>query len=178
MFPPIIQATIVSSSISIFASTLIIISYIYLKAYHPNKANRVSLRCVFLSSIMNLVNSSFDIFTLQQYSGTSLCKVSATITMVTRVMGATFLALVGINLVLVFVFNVVYTAKQLERIYYPCAAAFGFITAVVPIYDQLQSHKDLGYSDLYRCYYYTYYHRLFDSNNLLWVCIKHISYFL
>ncbi|KAG2235736.1 hypothetical protein BDF21DRAFT_452187 [Thamnidium elegans] len=168
-YPEIIKAAIITSSISIFACILIILSYIYLKAYHPNKANRVSLRCVFLASIMNLINSIFNIFILLQSGNTTLCKASSTVTMFSRVMGDAFLTIVGINLVLVFVFNVAYTANQLEWIYYPGTLIFGLLTSIVPIVDLFRSHGRTDYAHYYTCYYYTYYHRLFDESDLLWI---------
>lgn len=172
-YPEIIKAAVITSSISIFSCILIILSYIYLKTYHSNKANRVSLRCVFLASIMNLINSTFNIFTLLQCGNTTLCKASSVVTMFSRVMGAAFLTIVGINLVLVFVFNVAYTANQLERIYYPGTLLFGLITAILPIVDLFKNHNEkTEYSHYYSCYHYTYYHRLFDKSDLLWVSFR------
>lgn len=171
-YPEIIKTAVIASSISIFACVLIILSYIYLNAYHSSKANRVSLRCVFLASIMNLINSLCNVLILLQSSNTTLCKVSSTVTMFSRVMGAAFLTIVGVNLVLVFVFNVAYTAKQLEWMYYPGTLLFGIITAIVPIVDLFENHNEIEYAHYYTCYYYTYYHRLFDTSDLLWVSFK------
>lgn len=171
-YPEIINAAAIASSISIFACILIILSYIYLNVYHSHKANRVSLRCVFLASIMNLINSLCNVLTLLQSGNTPLCKASATITMFSRVMGAAFLTIVGINLVLVFVLNVPYTANQLEWIYYPGALLFGIITAIAPIFDLFQDYSETEYAHYYTCYYYTYYHRLFDKSDLLWVSFR------
>ncbi|GAA5797559.1 hypothetical protein HPULCUR_002947 [Helicostylum pulchrum] len=101
---------------------------------------------------------------------TTLCKASSVVTMFSRVMGAAFLTIVGINLVLVFVFNVAYTANQLERIYYPGTLLFGLITAILPIVDLFKNHNEkTEYSHYYSCYHYTYYHRLFDKSDLLWI---------
>ncbi|KAI9356102.1 hypothetical protein BD770DRAFT_411446 [Pilaira anomala] len=168
-FPEFIKGIVISSTISILCSLLIIISYIYVKSHDPQKIDRVSLRCVFASSVMNLLNSALDITTTQIYSGSTLCKTTATITMFARIMCSIFLTLVGINLVLVFVLNIPYTPQELERVYYPVAFLYGIIASIVPIIYQTQTHPNIHYAKNYRCYYYAYYHRIFDRNNMLWI---------
>lgn len=173
-FPEFIRGIVIASAISILCSLLIIISYIYVKAHDPKKIDRISLRCVFASSVMNLLNSALDITTTQIYSGSTLCKTTATITMFARIMCSIFLTLVGINLVLVFVLNVPYSPHELERVYYPMAFLYGLIASIVPIIYQTQTHPNCHYSKYYRCYYYAYYHRIFDKNNMLWVNSIHV----
>jgi len=120
-----------------------------------------------MASIMNLINSIFDIIIALIYGDTSLCRASAIVAMFTRVMSAVFLALVGINLVLVFVCNIQTSANRLEYIYYPSAFLYGLVTIVVPIVessdDMLSTRNDL------RCYYFVHYYQFFGHSSLLWV---------
>ncbi|KAG1113913.1 hypothetical protein G6F42_014334 [Rhizopus arrhizus] len=116
---------------------------------------------------MNLINSIFDIIIALIYGDTSLCRASAIVAMFTRVMSAVFLALVGINLVLVFVCNIQKSANRLEYIYYPSAFLYGLVTIVVPIVessdDMLSTRNDL------RCYYFVHYYQFFGHSSLLWM---------
>jgi hypothetical protein len=101
------------------------------------------------------------------YGDSTSCKASAVITMFAMVMSATFLTLVGVNLVMVFVFDVKYSPSQLECAYYLCALVYGLITISVPIYKE--SIAGFDYDTNYRCYYYVNYYQLNGQGTLLWV---------
>ncbi|KAL9540746.1 hypothetical protein MBANPS3_009513 [Mucor bainieri] len=163
----LLKACCATSAVSVLSSLIISICYLHLRVSQPEKANRVSLRCVFLASIMNLINSVFDIVIVLIYGDTYVCRASAIVAMFTRVMSVVFLALVGINLVLVFVCNVGTSAKRLEYIYYPSAFVYGLITITVPIVessdDVLSARADL------RCYYFIHYYRFLGHSSLLWM---------
>ncbi|CEP16578.1 hypothetical protein [Parasitella parasitica] len=150
-----------------FCSLLITITYIHFRISRPDEANRVSLRCVFMASLMNLINSIFDIAIVLIVGDTYACRASAMISMLTRVMSAVFLTLVGVNLVLVFVCNVNASARRLERIYYPSAFAYGLLTITMPIVessdDVLSPNTDL------RCYYYIHYYQFLGHSSMLWM---------
>ncbi|CAO0789517.1 unnamed protein product [Mucor circinelloides] len=162
-----LKACYATCAISMLCSLIIAVSYLHLRVSQPDRANRVSLRCVFMASIMNLINSIFDIIIALIYGDTSLCRASAIVAMFTRVMSAVFLALVGINLVLVFVCNIQTSANRLEYIYYPSAFLYGLVTIVVPIVessdDMLSTRNDL------RCYYFVHYYQFFGHSSLLWM---------
>lgn len=163
----LLKACCATSAISMLSSLIIIICYLHLRMSHPDKANRVSLRCVFIASIMNFINSIFDIVVVLIYGDTYICRASAIVAMFTRVMSAVFLALVGINLVLVFVCTVNTSAKRLEYVYYPSAFVYGIITIAIPIAvssdDVLSDRTDL------RCYYFIHYYQFLGHSSLLWV---------
>lgn len=167
-FPEMVTATVVTSVISIIATLSIIASYIYVRYNNPSKADRVSLRCVFMSSIMNLINSIFDICTILKDGDNVFCKTTSIITMFTTIMGVIFLTLVGINLILVFVFKVKNSVRELECIYYSVAVLYALIAISVPI--SLRAHEETQeIVKNYRCYYYIYYYQFFDQSSLLWV---------
>ncbi|KAG2197620.1 hypothetical protein INT47_006683 [Mucor saturninus] len=175
-FPEMVTATIVSSVISIVATIAIIAAYIYVRLNNPGKADRVSLRCVFLSSLMNLINSIFDICTILKDGDTAFCRATSIITLFTRIMGVIFLTLVGINLILVFVFKVKTNVRELESIYYCVAVLYGLVTISVPI--SLQSHEKADeIVKNYRCYYYIYYDQFFDHTSFLWTWFYSFLFF-
>lgn len=162
----LIKAAVATSSISLISSFLIAIAFIYLQLKHPERANRISLRCVFCASIMNLIYNVFNLGIMLTYGDTVFCKVSSIVNLFSQTMSGAFLTLVGINLVLVFVLNVHYTARQLERFYYPGAFIYGLVAISVPI---SQIYDD-GYSDQnYRCYYFVSYYQVFGHTNIFWV---------
>lgn len=169
------KATIATTIISMLSSILIIVHYILMRYKEPEKANRVSIRCVFSASWMNLIDSIFDLCTILVIGDTAFCKSSAIITMFARVMSSTLLSLVGVNLVLVFVINVKgSTARHLEWGYYLGAFIYALITISVPIYEEVKSSLDPE-SPL-RCYYHIYYYQVLGHSSLLWVCFPVLSY--
>lgn len=169
-FPEMVLATVITSVISIIATVAIISAYVYIRLNNPAKANRVSLRCVFLSSVMNLINSIFDICTILKDGDTAFCRATSIITLFTRIMGVIFLTLVGVNLILVFVFKVKTNVRELECIYYCVAVLYGLVSISVPISLQSQEKADEIVKN-YRCYYYIYYDQFFDHSSFLWVSI-------
>lgn len=162
----LIKAAIATSSISLLSSLCITIAFIYLHLKQPDRANRVSLRCVFSASLMNLMYTAFNLGIMLAFGDTLFCKVSSILNIFSQIMSGAFLTIVGINLVLVFVLNVHYTAKQLERFYYPGAFVYGLIAVSVPI---SQIIDDKYYSQPYRCYYFVNYYQLFGNTNLFWM---------
>jgi Na+-transporting NADH:ubiquinone oxidoreductase subunit NqrB len=161
--------TIVASSLSMVSSLLVIISYLYLTKYNASKAKRVSLRCVFMACVMNLMNAIFDITSVIGRGDTPYCRASNMIIMFGGAMCATFLAIVGINLVLVFVINVKISASKLERVYYPCGILYGLFTLAVPIYETARDPQAGGSEFL--CYYYINYYQFDGHITLAWVCL-------
>lgn len=172
-YDKLLKARCAASAVSVLSSLIIVICYLHLRVSRPDKANRVSLRCVFMASIMNLINSVFDIVIVLIHGDTYICRASAILAMLTRAMSAVFLTLVGINLVLVFVCNVDTLAKRLEYIYYPGACVYGLVTIVVPIVEF--SKDDLSTSTDFRCYYFIHYYQFLGHGSLLWVSSSFIK---
>jgi hypothetical protein len=170
----LLHATVATSAISILCSLLIIVIYLYFRMNSTSKANRLSLRCVFSASLMNLINAMFDIVIVLLYGDTAICRASTVITMFTRVMSASFLALVGLNLVLVFVLDVPTSTKATEWYYYIGAIVYGVATISVPIYEEAQDTFSANLT--YNCYYYVHFHQMKGQNTLLWVTILQKSF--
>ncbi|GAN07384.1 hypothetical protein MAM1_0159d06881 [Mucor ambiguus] len=147
------QVTLALSSLSLVFSTLIIAVYIYMLMYHRKQANRVSLRCVFLCSVADLLNATLSICITNQRGDSQFCRASSVIIEFANIWSATLLTLVGLNLVLIFVVNVK-RRDLLEKLYYPCAVAYTFAGVAMPIHQQ--ATKNLRPFEHYSCWYLKY----------------------
>lgn len=172
-YESLVKAAIASSAISMLSSLFIILFYMILRRYNPAKTNRVSLRCVLFASWMNMIDAIFDICLVLLTGDTALCRSTGIVRMFARVMSAALLALVGINLVLIFVINVSSrTAKRLEWAYYVGALIYGFVTISVPISEETKYPLDPD--STYKCYYHVYYYQILGQSSLLWVMLLYI----
>lgn len=163
------HATIISASMSLASTLLVILCFSYLQINYPEKANRVSLRCVFIACVMKLIDSVFYIAIVAQYGDTGFCRGSNIVIMFSGVMCATFLAIVGINLVLVFVFHVKVAPRKLEWIYYPCGVFYSIVTLVIPFIEMMHDPWDRAAD--YLCFYYINYFQINGKTSSSWVCV-------
>ncbi|KAK4509633.1 uncharacterized protein ATC70_006935 [Mucor velutinosus] len=147
------QVTLALSSLSLVFSTMIIAVYIYMLMRHRKQANRVSLRCVFLCSVADLLNATLSICITSQKGDSQFCRASSVIIEFANIWSATLLTLVGLNLVLVFVVNVK-RRDLLEKFYYPCAVAYTFAGVAVPIQQQVETNSRSF--EHYSCWYLKY----------------------
>lgn len=147
------QVALALSSLSLVFSTLIIAVYIYMLMYHRKQANRVSLRCVFLCSVADLLNATLSICITSQRGDSQFCRASSVIIEFANIWSATLLTLVGLNLVLIFVINVK-RRDLLEKFYYPCAVAYSFAGVAVPIHQQVKTNSRPF--ERYSCWYLKY----------------------
>lgn len=88
-----------------------------------NSANRVSLRCVFLFSLEDVINDILYITMAFIRDDNRFCTPAGVIVQFSDVLSATLLTLVRLNLLLVFV-NIVPRKDLLERFYYPIALIY------------------------------------------------------
>ncbi|KAI8991247.1 hypothetical protein BDF20DRAFT_997167 [Mycotypha africana] len=164
----LMRATVATSAISIVCSFLIISAFLYLRLFTPKRANRISLRCVFMASIMNLFNAAFDILIVTIFGESITCRAGNIIVQFTRIMSGAFLATVGLNLVVVFVFNhSKSSARRLELYYYPCITVYGLIAIAVPLAEMARS--PLNTQDNISCFYFIFYHQLFGYSSFSWM---------
>lgn len=147
------KVSLILSSLSLTCSILIIIFYIYMLMYHRKQANRVSLRCVFMCSVADLLNAALSICITSQKGDSQFCRASNVIIEFANIWSATLLTLVGLNLVLIFVINVK-RSDLLEKFYYPCAFLYTFIGVSVRINQQV--HTDSISFEWYSCWYLKY----------------------
>lgn len=128
------QANIAASSISLVASTCVVFTYIYMLIYHRKKANRVSLRCVFMCSISEAVSSVIGIVVTTDI--VYYCHAAYIVLGFTSIFSSAALTIVGVNLILVFVINVK-RRDILERFYYPIIVIFSLVGSLAPIYREI-----------------------------------------
>ncbi|KAI9314129.1 hypothetical protein BX666DRAFT_503334 [Dichotomocladium elegans] len=131
-------ATIVCSSISLVSSFIVTCVYCVMILYYHRRVDRVSLRCVLISSFSNCVSSIMDIYIIAQPDSSEFCLSSATIMMAFSVLTTTSLAIVGINLLVVFVFGV-NKKDKLQYIYYSGLIIYALLSSIVPIYFAIHS---------------------------------------
>jgi hypothetical protein len=91
--------------------------------HHREKANRVSLRCAFFCSLADVTNDILYITMTLIRGGSRLCTPAGVIVQFSNIFCATFLTLVGLNLLLVFVINAP-RKDLLEKFYYPITIAY------------------------------------------------------
>lgn len=167
------QTIVALTVISLVASVLTVFVYVYMLIFHRAKANRVSLRCVFFACVTDIVYSIFTIVRTVQSGYTPFCKTAAVIVHFLNLLRSSLLALVGINLVLIFVYGVKRT-DLLERFYYPFAILYSIIGTCVPIYEQISSNRNM--SSRHRCWNIEYYeHRTIDTFSWVnYTLLKHL----
>jgi hypothetical protein len=100
---------------------------------------------------MNTVNTVLTIVSTHRPGDTIFCRVTGVIIGSTNIMSTSLLTVVGLNLVLIFVFKVEQT-HLLERFYYPAAVIYTMIGTIGPIYQEVtETPSDM---DQYSCWYY------------------------
>ncbi|KAI8876609.1 hypothetical protein K501DRAFT_279250 [Backusella circina FSU 941] len=162
----LINTTIVASSISIFFSMLTLFAFFYLRSRNSDKASKLSLRCVFIATIMNIVTAIFDIITVLQRGDGAFCRSSTIIKLASKASSASLLAVIGVNLVLVFVINIK-GIKNLEWIFYISVFVYVMVTISVPIHEI--STSTLEPDGPYECWYYIHFYELFGHSEFLWM---------
>ncbi|CAO3630516.1 unnamed protein product [Mucor hiemalis] len=145
------QANIAASIISLVFSLFVVLFYIYMLVYHRKKANRVSLRCVFLSSLSEALSSIMSIVVTTDK--VRFCNAANIVIGFTSIFSSAALTIVGLNLILIFVINVK-RRDVLEKFYYPTLVVYSIIGALAPIYRHIGGN--LADNGNYSCWYITY----------------------
>ncbi|KAI8078695.1 uncharacterized protein BX664DRAFT_369152 [Halteromyces radiatus] len=126
-------STLVTSIIALVSSVAVLSSFLYLWIMDRKRANRISLRCVMIACTANGLDSIMNITMSFVQGPHKFCRAAGVISNISRLTSASFLAIVGLNLVLIFVINVK-RRDLLEYFYYPCACLYILICAAVSIY--------------------------------------------
>ncbi|KAG1298717.1 hypothetical protein G6F62_001340 [Rhizopus arrhizus] len=99
--------------------------------YRSNIANRLSLRLIVLSSAFDSIYSICQIVVDHIDSRSTSCRALAYILISTDTMACMCLAVVGLNLVMIFAVKISTTLK-LEMIYYAIVATSGILVSIIP----------------------------------------------
>ena len=148
-FEALYKITIVATSISLLASILVVVFYALLMHYERKKADRVSLRCVALGTLFNIIDILLDIGSSAGRPPQALCRAIGIIVDFTDVLNAGFLSIIGINLFLVFVIKINRT-KRLEWIYYPSIVLYSTMAVIGPIIQE--ARNTVPYNPAFGCW--------------------------
>lgn len=120
-----------AAGISFAANSVVLILHAFMTWYRPAIVNRLSLRMIVLSCIFNIFYCACQLVTDNMPSTSFNCRVLAYILIASDTMACMCLAMVGLNLVMIFVLKVSRSLK-LELLYYFFILLSGVLVIVVP----------------------------------------------
>lgn len=129
----LIVAGKVSACVSFIANSFVLILHGFMMWYKPVIVNRLSLRMIVLSCIFNMLYCACQLVTDDISSTSFPCRVLAFVLIASDTMACMCLAMVGLNLVTIFVLKVSRSIK-LELFYYFLICLSGVLVVVVPIF--------------------------------------------
>ncbi|KAG2233664.1 hypothetical protein BDF21DRAFT_497525 [Thamnidium elegans] len=122
----------VAAGISFLANSIVLFLHGFMLWYKPVIVNRLSLRMIVLSCIFNMIYCTCQLVTDDISSISLTCRALAFVMISSDTMACMCLAMVGLNLVTIFVFKVSRSMK-LEIFYYCFIILSGVLVVVVPI---------------------------------------------
>lgn len=122
----------IAACISFIANSFVLILHGFMLWYKPVIVNRLSLRMIVLSCIFNMLYCACQLVTDDIDSVAFACRVLAFVLISSDTMACMCLAMVGLNLVTIFVLKVSRSFK-LELFYYFLIILSGVMVVVVPI---------------------------------------------
>ncbi|KAI9471360.1 hypothetical protein BDB00DRAFT_943713 [Zychaea mexicana] len=128
-------AAVACSSLSLFASFITSVTYVCLRLIYRSRADRVSLRCVWVASFANVVVAILNIAVVAIDDASRFCLSSGVALQFFGILGTGFLTIVGINLLIVFVLNFNRTSKRrLQLFYFSFILLYCLCSIVFPTY--------------------------------------------
>lgn len=153
-----------AATASLIANSIVLIIHSFMLWYRPAVVARLSLRMIVLSCIFNIFYCAGQLVTDEISSQAYSCRVLIYVLIVSDTMACMCLAMVGLNLVMIFVLRVSRSVK-LEVIYYMIIAVCGVLVAVVPI----SVNRRVRPNPTASCWYHYYFDgRLRAVFNWLW----------
>ncbi|KAI9254847.1 hypothetical protein BY458DRAFT_589285, partial [Sporodiniella umbellata] len=163
----LVIASHIVSSISLVGSLSVLTTHIVLLFYRSNIVNRLSLRLIVLTSIFDCVYSACQVATDHISSQSISCRAIAYILISTDTMACMCLAVVGLNLVMIFAIRVSNTLKY-ELLYYLAVVASGILVTMMPrlVGDKTGPGPNAASAS---CWYHYYFEgRMHNHFNWLW----------
>jgi hypothetical protein len=121
-----------AAAISFAANSCVLIVHTFMTWYRPVIVNRLSLRMIVISCICNMIYCACQLVTDDISSQSFSCRAFAYVLIASDTMACMCLAMVGLNLVMIFVLKVAKTIK-LEILYYLIIALSGILVCIVPV---------------------------------------------
>lgn len=129
----IILSGLISSIVSLIANLSVITIHLILTWFRPYIVNRLSLRMIVVACALNCLYCISQIATDSIPSDSNSCRAFAYLIVSTDTMSCMCLAMVGLNLVSIFVFKFP-RSVVLEVVYYLIVALSGILVAVIPAF--------------------------------------------
>lgn len=123
----------IAAGISFVANSGVLALHGFMLWYKPVIVNRLSLRMIVLSSIFNMVYCGCQLVIDDIGSLNASCRALALTLIAADTMACMCLAMVGLNLVTIFVLKVVRSIK-LEIFYYCFIGLSGIFVTVIPVF--------------------------------------------
>ncbi|KAI9266455.1 hypothetical protein BDA99DRAFT_535889 [Phascolomyces articulosus] len=169
------KLTVGISSVSLFFSFLVIVFYVLFMYYERSRADRVSLRCVVLGSISNVLDTIMDISSSVGDTEQKTCRALGLIVDFMDVINACCLSIIGINLFLIFVIKV-HRSERLERYYYPSIMLYSIITMIVPVIEEVRFTVPIQ-DESWDCWHFNHIANR-DGQYISWMVYYALLYFI
>ncbi|CAO3636343.1 unnamed protein product [Cunninghamella blakesleeana] len=151
------KTELVCTLLSIIASIIVLIVYVYMLFYHSTNAHRVSLHCVILSIVVALINHVLDLVSLHVDVNTDYCHSFLIVDSILTLLSAALLSMVGIHLFLLFVMDAKWPCRP-EYILIPVGCVYSFIGSLYCIFwtnNENRLIKPLFFKADNFCWYYS-----------------------
>lgn len=127
-----------SGIISLISSVVVLSSYFFILWYRPPMVNRISLRLIVFSCFCTIVFLCLHYATEDISNHSEACRVIIYFLIITDIMACMCLAMVGLNLVMIFIVRVSNPARM-EKYYYIFICIMALLGALVPIGNQVNA---------------------------------------
>lgn len=122
-----------AAAVSFISNGCVLILHAFMTWYRPVVVNRLSLRMIVVSVVFNMVYCACQLVTDDISNQSSACRAIAYVMIAADTMACMCLAMIGLNLVMIFVLKVSRSIK-IEILYYLIVLASGVTVCLVPIY--------------------------------------------
>lgn len=140
----LLTLAIATAAISLFCCLLVLGFHSFMLWYKPAAVDRVSLRLIILSAGCNVLFTILKLVFTKLDDTSLACNVLAYFLVTSDVMASTCLAMVSLNLVLIFIVRVVHP-QALEKYYYVIIIVIALLVAMVPLGMTRGRHESHGY---------------------------------
>lgn len=122
----------VTCCITLFTNVIVVLLHFLFLWYQASMVNRVSLRLIVFSCLCNVVYTVMKLVAQTLPDNSLGCRVLVYFVITTDTMATMCLAMVGLNLVIILVVQVV-NPRRLEKYYYTAVAISAILVAVAPL---------------------------------------------
>ncbi|KAK4510490.1 uncharacterized protein ATC70_004920 [Mucor velutinosus] len=156
-----------AAAVSFISNGCVLILHAFMTWYRPVVVNRLSLRMIVVSVVFNMVYCACQLVTDDISNQSSACRAIAYVMIAADTMACMCLAMIGLNLVMIFVLKVSRSIK-IEILYYLIVLASGVTVCLVPIYlGSPKGPKDK--QEKASCWYHYYFNgRIHNIFNWMW----------